>query len=109
MRWHSDRIYTDPGTFVKEATRDVRANSACDIILDMEGSLYTLYVTARGLTLVTVQVQCEGNPIAEININRYNKQVELTSKATNTTSQESLISEVIVGLSDLYSDLRDLI
>ena len=107
IRWHSDRIYTDPRTFVKEATRDVRASSSCDIVLDMEDSLYTLYVTSRGITIVTVQVQCEGAPIAEININRYNKQVELTSKSTNTAAQEDLINEVIASLSELYSDLRE--
>lgn len=107
MRWHSDRVYTDTATFVKEAVRNIRSSSACDIVLNADDKLYTLYPTARGAISTTVQVQCDGAPIAEISINRHNRQVELVSITTNTTQQDGLINLVVIQLTELYADLRN--
>lgn len=107
MRWHTDRIYTDPVVFAKEAVRNVRAHSSCDIILEHDSSFYTLHVFERS-TDIGVELQCNGDTVTSVQMERGSNQVHVCNagQAPQFKFQQQLLDEIIQQLHLLYQDIK---
>lgn len=103
MRWHSDRVLTDPPRFAEEAVRTIKTSSACDVVLEYLGNHYTLHVVSKSRR-VAVLFQRNGKTLCELRFIRgHSLAGRVDVKGLKVTDRESsVINLVSAFLEELY-------